>query len=165
VSIAQQGLTRESNEHAYRAWLTVKDLSKDAERPDAVIAGSGKAMEIIVENTGRSPAQSVHVSGGIAVKPRNWAVPDQRPPPVTGRSISVIGANQTEAIPLGHRPLSAKEIHELKSGAAILFLFGWLKYADQFSSSRETRFCLYYDPTDTRQPAAVQNCRHHNSVQ
>jgi len=126
-----------------------------------VAPGSHAEVDIDIENTGRSPAQKVEARTATAFVPRDWLIPDQPPSPVE-IDVGAIGPGQAQSVPF-RKPdaLTPTNIDALNAGTWRLYFFGNVTYSDQFSSDRELKFCLYYQPPTV---TSLGSCSTHNSV-
>jgi hypothetical protein len=127
------------------------------------------AFPIIIENTGRSPAQDVRVVAHTSVRSPDWAIPDHLPEAPDGTrelSISVIGPAQTQTMPFRRQaPLTEEQVGGIKQGVVVLYFVADVIYRDQFNQSRELKFCFFYPRSiegDTI--TGLRTCRLHNSV-
>ncbi len=161
VSYCQLRLFRESNEHAYRAWLTVKKVSS----AQPIVVGSQAELWVEIENTGRSPAQSVRVTATTALQPRDWIIPG-RLPDAEEQGVGVIGPSQAHSTDfIKKRPLNPAEVNGVDSGVLRIFWIGTVTYADQFGGDRLLEFCYFYDPPKPgRTVVGFPACSTHNRV-
>lgn len=141
VSSSQLTLTRNSNEAAYRAWLTVKQV-RDA---PPIVVGSLAPLTAEIENTGRSPASNVQVVATTAYAPLDWSIPDRAP----GSSVKsgVIGPGQIRSVTFSLKAaLTQADVDAINSGKQRVYWFADVAYEDQFSTDRLLKFCFFYTP-------------------
>lgn len=158
--------TKRSNEWAYRAWLTVKDI-RDA---PSVVVGSHAELVAQIENTGRSPAQNVQVNAITALAPRHWRIPERAPDVRNGEgNVTVIGPGQKRSVPFRMKaPLTPPDIDAIKNGKSRIYWFADVTYSDQFGSDRLLQFCFLYEPYEAPVPQksgiSLPTCGSHESV-
>ena len=153
-------LLGQSNEYANRAWLTVKQV-RDA---PPIIAGSHTPLTAEIENTGRSPAQNVRVSGMTAYALLDWVIPNHVP--VSNESIGVIGPGQIRSVDFMRKePLSQVDVDAINNGTRRIYWLADVTYADQFGSDRLLQFCFFYvPPAKNKSVVSYPVCPAHESV-
>jgi len=159
VNVNQLRLTRESTEHAYRAWLTVKEG-----KGLAVFPKQHAVVDVDVENTGRSPARNVRVRWSATIQAPDWIAPGNALGNIFG--IGVIGPGQSRAIPFKTtQMLGDDDIAGLVSRRTRLFFVAELIYEDQFGANRLLQLCMFYDPPPKTGPVhGIPQCGAHNAV-
>ncbi len=166
VMSSQQRLIQESNEHAYRAWLTAKNVKVKGFKT-LVVPESDVSLSVVIENTGRSPAQNIQTASWTLVTPKKWVIPDE-PSPVAKIGVIdlyVLGPGQTSEVPFRlKKRLSAKQAKAINVGRLILYYIANITFSDQFSDSRALRFCHRYEPAEGKNPAHIRPCTTHNDV-
>jgi len=158
VSTWQFGLTRESNEHAYRAWLTARGYT---DKPPIVAPGGIPEIYVTIENTGRSPAQKIQARAAVTLQLPGWIVPERFPEPTDNKSLTVVGPGQPQPIHFKKQnALTPQEADGINKGMYVLYFAAQVTYADQFRENRDLRFCYFYDPKSQ----SLSICNQHNSV-
>lgn len=153
-------LLGQSNEHANRAWLTIKAV-RDA---PPIFIGSHASLTADIENTGRSPAQNVRVNGMTAYALLDWVIPGHIPE--TAESIGVIGPGQIRSVDFKRNdPLSKLDVEAINNGTRRIYWIADVTYADQFGSDRLLQFCFFYVPPDkNKSVVSYPVCPSHESV-
>jgi len=149
------------NEVAYRAWLTVKGLNE----PFLAVPGGSAELNVVIENTGHSPAQRVQAALVTAVQLPNWTPPNPLPE-TPDKNLSVIGPRQTMTVSfLRTAPFTPDEINAINNGSVVLFFVATVTFDDQFSKSRGLKFCLRYEPPKDGKPVKYMlPCRGYDAV-
>jgi hypothetical protein len=152
--------TRAGHEHAYRAWLTVRGM----DGPLHLKADEPIRFGMVVQNTGRSPAQAIRVATRLA------AIDAKEPIPVKGIKAptgnSVLGPGQTLTVPFeSDFDLTQVGLQGLRNRSAKLYFLATLTYSDLFAGGKELRFCFFYDPPAKIGPVThLGTCAEHNNV-
>ena len=116
-----------------------------------VVPESDVSLSVVVENTGRSPAQNIQIASWTLFAGKNWIVPDE-PSPVAKMGVSdlfVLGPGQTSEVPFRLKKyLSVEQAKAINARRFILYYIANITFTDQFSDSRRLRFCHQYAPAE-----------------
>lgn len=165
VSIRQLIALEKSNEGAQRAWVLLAPFPKDFQHV-TITPDTPFTYKVLIENTGNSPATKILFTGkslfgpiGLTRLPPEeelYRDASKLPP-----SVAVLGSRHTTELPFYDAKLTQDQIGLLIKGTHVMYFVGKINYADQFSDSRRTRFCVYwaYGPPDR-----LGNCSTYNEA-
>jgi hypothetical protein len=149
---------RNSNEGAQRAWVVIR-----TDGVTGLLAAPSATFEVGLENAGKSPAQQVR---GASTSATSAMLDFPNEPPFnvdvnerTRESVFVLGPGLRTQLQV-HATLTPAAVADVYAGRLYFYLYGRLTYSDQFSSHRETRWCLRFVPADH----TFASCGHHNRV-
>ena len=150
---------RRSLEIAERAWVGLKSMRLVKE----LTPGEKMTIEIVVENTGRTPAKQIRVIRGI--RPSNKRLTDKPHFRKSDRPGS-IGTMLTSGILRGYistNVLPAETIEKIKKGGILIYVYQAVTYFDVFDRPHETQiFGLFTPKKGNREMFEV--CDHHNQM-
>jgi hypothetical protein len=104
----------------------------------------GRMVDLRVKNYGNSPAivKSFHVEKYVAPQmPRHrptYAIQDDP-------RFGFIAPGDDKWYDTDLEPLTPNQLAQVKRRAAVVYIFGFLRYADIFGPDRETTFCMYWE--------------------
>jgi hypothetical protein len=128
-----------SEQRAWIGMLGVKNLK--------ISAGQEAKFEVLFENTGKSPALNVEVDVTGKSIPSNAEMTFTYPTPSGIRSNMVVQPGMREMIPsAGGTIPTGEQIEAIKTGQAILYLYGKVSYNDVFNIPHHTTFCVIIQP-------------------
>jgi hypothetical protein len=126
-----------------RAWVAPLGISNISFK-----VGEPIAFSIVFQNSGKSPA--LHETHEIAARsfPKGGKVDFTYTPPLGIRSSTTIqpGMNITNSSPPDTLRPTQGQIDAIKSGDAVLYLYGKISYDDVFSIQHHTTFCFVVNP-------------------
>jgi hypothetical protein len=134
-----------------RAWLAVKEITFS----NHMRAGQIPTVEIVVVNTGRTPALDVSIVKTIRI---DVALPDGGMPrpempdqsvAVLGPGIELVGESRLT------RARTELEVVTLRRRASHLYAYGIIRYRDVFEVWHYTEYCVEAIPTSPTGEAAV----------
>jgi hypothetical protein len=135
-------LTRETSKLDQRAWVTVAMLNLKKPTIGQALEEWDTHIEVVVSNSGKSPALSVEIFGKVFAADRIsedllMTKPDE------SRSRGVMGPQTATTYSFGTHGEVARAITEKKE----LFISGFIDYIDTFKECHRTSFCALVDPT------------------
>jgi hypothetical protein len=139
-----------------RAWVgAVRALQP------TITTGQGATMGAVLTNSGSTPALEMYTQVAMRTVPRGRE-PDFDLPTLPGRGTRIVlqpGMDLT--IPVtATAPLTEQEIDVLRSGEAVIYMYGTIAYQDIFSVGHRTDFCF-----DVRSDLkTVSGCPFHNTA-
>lgn len=139
-------LSKETAERQLRAYVSIKELGKNAVSDNNTKTIIGWSFHIVWQNTGATPTRDMLTHTSIRFEesgiPEGYRFPDmwiirkeQVYPPVT------LSPNSTFAEDIGM--FSIDQLREVINGKKTLYFYGWADYNDVFSDSERhrTEFC------------------------
>jgi hypothetical protein len=143
IAAFQWCVMQQTLESANRAWVVVDKTMLLATELRPMVSNS---IQVSIKNAGQGPAMRLTaVAHPKLSKDRHLRAPI-REMMRTGGSKIVVGPGQTYFVTLEVRGLSPKKIKAIERRWITLLVYGNLRYADQFSERRWTRFCSVYLP-------------------
>lgn len=133
-----------------RAWVgptrIVRPESKDAtDEPIFIKKGLSARFEIIIVNSGKSPAREVKADKNCFLLPlKDQLVPKYTHPKI---SVGVLQPNMSYRLITTISPLPTSDIDSIKNGDKILYVFGKITYEDIFRIPHWTTFCMKLIPS------------------
>lgn len=134
-----------------RAWVGQIEIlpawRDEANNPLYIKEGSKLWADVIILNSGKSPALNVKSRMRIMAFPANHDfVPDYRD--LRGNSIGVLQPQMkliAKSLP-SYRSVNDSDITSLKNRTMILYLYGEIQYEDIFRTSHKTTYCYVLAP-------------------
>lgn len=129
-----------------RAWVTVKRVSFS----DYFVVGQHPLATVVTQNTGKSPATDLIITGGVGHLPLSYLVGSMTlklilpsAPPV---SVGVLSPGPEYAGELrAERALSVEDLAAMRNGSTFWCIVGELRYRDIFGASHWTQYCYALD--------------------
>jgi hypothetical protein len=135
-----------------RAWIGLTELNAKwrdaANKPVYVKEGETYTVEVVIVNSGRTPALKVSIATEIVGRAaeENFVPPSYKN--VKRQSLGVLQPQGKFTIPLtSNGALNASAIESLRNGSQILYLYGEIQYGDVFGISHRTTYCSTLAPT------------------
>jgi hypothetical protein len=128
----------------------------------SVAAGQKPAMDLLLQNKGRSTATEIVQKVWIQLlDSRIKQLPHPPTEPLEAESLAADGMIVTN---VGfHRPLTQQDVDEITAGKKALFIYGEVEYSDETRQYRKVRWCSYYMTDKPTSYGLLPNCRFHNS--
>lgn len=150
---------RDSFQIAQRAYLVVETI-QIAELPNL---DRPLAAEIVVRNSGITPALNMQFSGRLDV---TSITPTDTPREFTDQDGQItLGSNSKRAMRvIGGRALDAQELKEINNDQSKIYVTGTVSYEDIFQQTHETEFCAFFNPNENFDPLFLFACSELNTV-
>ena len=166
-SIAQNKVTLdatiEANRLEQRAWVGVIEIKHPFTNGPFLKEGVAPIFSAILKNVGTTPAQHITLVAGARIFPKNQPFSAQYEKlPAADTSDTLMFPGQRTI--LATKPFEAistpKAINAIKSGEAIVYFFGKIKYSDVFGKRHTTVFCV----TLHRDLSGMDSCSVYNEA-
>lgn len=157
AAAAAANLAKQNMELSERAWVGATHSEKSR-----LVPNHDATFVITIKNVGRTPAFVTHSSAGRALVPAKLRF---RPSfaltslPKGGIASRVVLEPQMEITvkPPPLRRVPNAEIHAIKQGTLVLYVFGRVRYSDIFGGNHTTRYCVRLMPDLNFQACSVYN--------
>jgi hypothetical protein len=150
------GYAKDNVRVGLRAYLGVQTMNFGK-----ITEGERTKVEVIIENTGRTPAMNVTLTSRLDYRDSDISDdPDYRTQPEPESKLSILSGFSHPAIVFGERGLFKNEVEDLVNQKTRFYSYGVIQYDDVFGERHTTKYCGWYNFEKT----SFTSCRNHNQI-